>query len=207
MYALSKAAPERPFSVVRFVSPPDFRLWLVALSSGVTFKRVTSSTACLFTPVWSVTICCANILTSAFDVFDAASFPASISTWFAVTTIDAICASLGDWANTVEAGASATAAANNHIFIERLLGKSGSLTLMHVAALAFPGALQHGRNDAIAARAVKGEDVARGDIDVGGQRVAKQRPRAEEPGPHGGGRNPQRRRRLVHGHLFHFAHD
>ncbi len=30
---------------------PDFRLWLVGLSSGVTFNFVASATACWFTPV------------------------------------------------------------------------------------------------------------------------------------------------------------
>ena len=112
----------------RSSSPPDFRLWLVALSSGVTFSRVTSSTACLFTPVWSVTICCANVFTSAFVVVDAASLPASISTWLAVTTIDAICASLRALRRIApRRAASAKAAANSYIFIERLLdAKLGS---------------------------------------------------------------------------------
>ena len=36
----------------------------------------------------------ANALTSSLVDRDLASFPASISTWLAVTTIDAICASL-----------------------------------------------------------------------------------------------------------------
>ena len=66
MYALSNAAPLSVLSLATFLSPPAFRLWLVGLSSGVTLSLVTRSTACLLTPVWSVTICWPNVLTSAF---------------------------------------------------------------------------------------------------------------------------------------------
>jgi hypothetical protein len=52
--------------------------------------------------------------------FDCASFPASISTWFAVTTIAAICASFGpaDCADTPEdANAKRPAAINTVAFM------------------------------------------------------------------------------------------
>jgi len=59
---------------------------------------VTRATACLVTPEWSVTICVPNAVTWALLPFDSASLPASMSTWLAVTTMEAICASLGAWA-------------------------------------------------------------------------------------------------------------
>src|SRR6202162_3414339 len=108
MYALSNAAPFSVFRLARFDSPPDLRLLLVALSPGATLSLVTRSTADLFTPVWSVIIRSANFLTSALADVDCASLPASISTWLAVTTIDAICASLTPCAD-------APATANNSV--------------------------------------------------------------------------------------------
>src|SRR5262245_5525612 len=77
---------------------PLIRLRLVSLSSGLTLSFFTSAAAWLFTAVWSVIICWANLLTSLFLVLATASLPASISIWFAVTTIPAIWGSEGAWA-------------------------------------------------------------------------------------------------------------
>src|SRR5471032_1475161 len=76
-------------------SPPDLRLLLVGLSSGLTLSFFTSAVACLLTPVWSVTIILPKALTSLLVPFDWASLPALMSTWFAVTTMCAICGSVG----------------------------------------------------------------------------------------------------------------
>src|ERR687890_223378 len=55
---------------------------------------------------------CANSLTSLLLDFDAASLPASMSTWLAVTTIAAICASFGpaDCASTPDVARARTVA-------------------------------------------------------------------------------------------------
>ena len=44
-------------------------------------------------------ICCPNFLTSPLVPFDAARLPALMSTWLAVTTMCAIWASVGAWAD------------------------------------------------------------------------------------------------------------
>ena len=67
----------------------------------MTLSLVTRSVADLLTPVWSVIINSAKALTSLLVDRDFASFPASMSTWLAVTTIDAICASLTLWADAL----------------------------------------------------------------------------------------------------------
>src|SRR4051812_31450624 len=76
-------------------SPPFFRLSLVGFVSGLTLSLPASAVACLLTAVWSVIICCAKALTSLFLVLPLASLPASMSTWLAVTTMCAICGSVG----------------------------------------------------------------------------------------------------------------
>src|SRR4029079_1276037 len=53
---------------------------------------------------------CANFLTPASVAMECASFPASMSTWVAVTTIDAICASLTPWAYAPAIGNNSDAA-------------------------------------------------------------------------------------------------
>jgi len=64
---------------------------LEGLCSALMPSFCTSSAACLFTPVWSVIMRSAKSLTSFDFARSFARFPASMSTWFAVTTIPAIC--------------------------------------------------------------------------------------------------------------------
>src|SRR5690606_25681239 len=64
---------------------------------------------------------CANSFTRGDVDLDTASLPASISTWFAVTTIAAIWASLGKSAAPAAANASTPASTDNDIFIGHLL--------------------------------------------------------------------------------------
>jgi hypothetical protein len=66
-----------------------------ALRERLTGSFVTRLVACVFTAVWSVTICCANLRTSGDAALPLARLPASMSTWLAVTTMAAICASSG----------------------------------------------------------------------------------------------------------------
>src|SRR5690606_16896276 len=70
---------------------------------------------------------CAKSFTRGDVDFDAASLPASISTWLAVTTIAAICASLGRSAAPAAAKASTPASTDNDIFIAILLSKSTAI--------------------------------------------------------------------------------
>src|SRR5439155_25569342 len=139
MYALSNAAPFSFLRLATFSSPPDFRLWLVGLSCGVTFSLVTNSTACLLTPVWSVTMRLANAFTSLLADVESASLPASMSTWLAVTTIDAICASFGAWAATTVAARNSDAATIIFVFLmARFLDGWGTRHWMQASVLAFP---------------------------------------------------------------------
>src|SRR6476661_2190325 len=92
-------------------SPPFLRDLLVSLGSGLTCSFLTRSVADLLTAVWSVTICLPNWRTSLDLACFSASLPASMSTWFAVTTICAICGSLGpDWAWATQVPAAASTA-------------------------------------------------------------------------------------------------
>src|SRR5207249_8635263 len=112
IYALSNAGPESVLRWLTFSSPPFFKLWAVGLSSGLSFSLAARSVADLLTPVWSVTIIFPNAWTSLLVDLDSASLPASMSTWFAVTTIAAICASVGPlvWAAAVNAAKTRTLA-------------------------------------------------------------------------------------------------
>ena len=51
-----------PCRLAMFASAPALSCRLTSLSSGVTPSFVASATACLFTPAWSVTIVCTEIL-------------------------------------------------------------------------------------------------------------------------------------------------
>src|SRR5215831_18149935 len=208
MYALSNAAPLSVLRVARFLSPPSLRLRLVSLSSGVTFSRVARSTACLLTPVWSATMSSANFLTSALAAFDDASLPASMSTWLAVTTMEAICASLGDCANAAVDRVSRAVANSErvvmHVGCTRMAGRSRRSAPgvgLHTGKRG-----QHGGDDTIAARAVEAEDAAARRVHVAIQRLAQQRTRAEEARTHRRLWDPERLGRLAGRHLLDFAH-
>src|SRR3954454_23397064 len=95
-----------------FSSPPLLRLALVGFASGLTFSFFTRAVADLLTAVWSVTICLPNWRTSLLEPFFSATLPASMSTWLAVTTMWAICGSVGPcWAWAVTRTAPANSAA------------------------------------------------------------------------------------------------
>src|SRR5690606_26644242 len=95
MYARSNSAPDFPLSSARFASAAAASARLISFSSGSTPSRATSAAACSFTAVWSAIIVDANDWTAAFRDRSRASRPYAMSIAFAVTTIAAICASVG----------------------------------------------------------------------------------------------------------------
>jgi hypothetical protein len=101
MYALSKSAPVFPCRFAVLWSAALLSCRLTSLSSGVTLSFVASATACLFEAEWSVIIVCAKSFTAFAVPFCFASAPAVLSIEFTVTTMWAICASVGFAAGAV----------------------------------------------------------------------------------------------------------
>src|SRR4051794_34809870 len=151
-----------------FSLAPFLRLACVSLAAGLTPSFFARATACLLTAVWSVIIWLAKPCTSLFFERDLASLPASISIWLAVTTMPAICGSLGACAC---AAPTASAAMAKTVDDASLIGSFSFRTVgflrvspdchrMFPDGLAFPGPRYHRRHDRLRAEMSRADETA-----------------------------------------------